>query len=99
MRPLLVAVALAAAPAAATPLATPRATFPPDKIHGLAPLLVNGDMAEIEADQVGRPLQITLFAYAAAPPAVAHDVVAQPEKYPTFVRNLSKSEVTHNPDG
>jgi ribosome-associated toxin RatA of RatAB toxin-antitoxin module len=95
MRALLVAVALAAAPAAATPLAT----FPRDKIQGLAPLLVNGDMAEIEADPAGRPLQITLFAYAAAPPAVAHDVVAQPEKYPTFVRNLSKSEVTHNPDG
>ncbi len=77
----------------------PVATFPADKIADLAPLLVHGEIAAIETFPDGRPRQITLFAWTAAPPEIAHSVVGHPESYPSFVRNLSHMEVQTAPDG
>jgi ribosome-associated toxin RatA of RatAB toxin-antitoxin module len=91
----LLAVGLAAPAQAGAPLQP----FPPAKLRSLAPLLVQGEMAAIESGPDGRPRQITLLAWTAAPPEVALDVVGHPERYPQFVRNLSKSEITPRPDG
>ena len=73
--------------------------FDAAKVRSLAPLLTQGEMAAIEVGQDGRPRQITLLAWSAAPPETALDVVAHPERYPQFVRNLSKSEITPRDDG
>ncbi|MSP63696.1 MAG: hypothetical protein EXR72_25790 [Myxococcales bacterium] len=99
MRRFLVAFAalwLVPAPASAVRVLRP---FPTPKLTALAPLLVHGEMAAIESDAEGRPRQLSLLAYSAAPPEVVHDVVAHPERYPSFVRNVSKSEVTRAGDG
>jgi ribosome-associated toxin RatA of RatAB toxin-antitoxin module len=77
----------------------PLVPYSSDQLRRLAPLLVSGEMAGIEVGPDGRPRQITLLAYTAAPPATTLQVVAHPERYPEFVRNLSKSEVSPRPDG
>jgi hypothetical protein len=88
-------VALVAAPSVAQPLRY----FPAERMAALAPLLVHGEMAAIETDGAGRPRQITLLAYAAAPPRVAREVVLRAERYPEFIRNLTHVDVTLLRDG
>ncbi len=73
--------------------------LPATELSRLAPLLVHSEMAVLETSPEGRPRQLLLLAYAAAPPEVTREVVIHPERYPRFVRNLSKSEVTRQADG
>ncbi len=93
-----VALAFAALPGLAAAEA-PLTTYPPERLAALAPLLTHAELAAIEVAPNGSPRQITLLAWTPAPPPVAYEVVAHPERYPEFVRNLSKAEVERMPDG
>jgi hypothetical protein len=73
--------------------------FPAEVLRGYAATLVSSEIAVIETDPAGQARQITLLGYAKAPPALVRDLVADPTKYPRYVRNLSRSEVERRPDG
>jgi hypothetical protein len=96
MRALLVFAALAGAARAAP---VPLETLPPDRLKALAPLLANTDLALIESKPNGRMRQVTILTLVAAPPELVREVVATPEKYPEFVRNLKRAHVIRYPEG
>jgi hypothetical protein len=96
MSRLAVLLCLAPLAAAARPTLKP---LPEDRLRAYAPLLAGSELALLESDATGRSRQITVLAYVPAPPQLVHDVVAHPESFPRFVRNVSKSTVEHRPDG
>ena len=73
--------------------------LPADKLAGLAPLLRNSDMALIESFPDGLMRQVTILSWVPAAPQVVHDVVADFEHYPSFLRNMTRVKVTRNADG
>ncbi|MCS6914726.1 MAG: SRPBCC family protein [Myxococcales bacterium] len=89
---LVVAVARAAAAPALQPL-------PADVVHSLAGALASSEIVLLELEPDGRVGQITLLGYAAAPPALVRQLVADPSLYPRYVRNLTRSDVEPRPDG
>jgi ribosome-associated toxin RatA of RatAB toxin-antitoxin module len=91
------ALLLFAAPARAAD--RPLTLLPADKLQAMAPLLRTGEIALIESVKEGRMKQVTVMSLVAAPPELTHDVVVTPEKYPQFIRNLTRSKVQRNPDG
>jgi hypothetical protein len=92
----LVAVLAVSAPAAAGPALY---SFPEEKLRAYAPLLAQGEMAVIETDPEGHAGQVTLLAWAAAPPETVREVVATPERFPKFLHNVSRCDVQRRPDG
>lgn len=96
---LVVFGALFARSALAMPPPADRTRFSAEKIVGLGPLLRTTDLAVIESNPDGTMRQITLFAWAAAPPELSHYVVGHPERYRDFARNMTVAELVHNPDG
>ncbi|HEX2573995.1 MAG TPA: SRPBCC family protein [Polyangia bacterium] len=73
--------------------------LPADKLAGMGPLLRNTDIALIESNPDGMMRQVTILSWVPASPQVVHDVVADFEHYPSFLRNMTRVAVTHNPDG
>jgi hypothetical protein len=65
----------------------------------LAPLLRDRDLALIEVKPDGALKQATTVTLVAAPAASVREVVIHPERYPDFVRNMSKSTVVPEPGG
>jgi hypothetical protein len=96
---LLPALASLALAAPAFAVEVPLRELPADKVAGMAPLLRHGEIALIESEADGHMKQVSVMALVAAPPAVVREVLTTPEKFPEFIRNLSKSEVHRNPDG
>jgi hypothetical protein len=90
------AVALLGLPAAARPSLSP---LPIELLRAYAPLCAHAELALLESDGAGHATQTTIVAFAAAPPEKVHEVVAHPEAWPTFLRNVSRSEVHARPDG
>jgi len=82
--------------AAARPALQP---FAAELVQSYATLLLRGELAIVEQDASGAATQLSLFAYAAAPPAQVHALVADPTLYPRYVRNLTRSTVEKQPDG
>jgi hypothetical protein len=74
-------------------------TLPPARVATLAPALRATDLALIESDPTGALKQLTTMTFAPAPPATVREVVAHPERYRDFVRNMSRSQAHPNPDG
>jgi hypothetical protein len=56
-------------------------------------------IALLETDEKGRGKQMTLLGYAAAPPALTRELVADPLRYPRYVRNMTRSTVEKRTDG
>lgn len=75
------------------------ATLPAAQLRGLAPLLRSTDLVLVESQPTGELRQLTVVTLVAAPPELVRDVILSVEHYPEFVRNLSSSQVTRNPDG
>ena len=73
--------------------------LPADRLAGMAPLLRNADIALMESFPDGMMRQITILSWVPAPPKVVHDVVADLEHYPSFLRNMTRVKVTRNADG
>ena len=84
---------------AETLLPAPLSPLPPDRMIALAPMLRHTDLLLMEGNEKGVMRQITTVTFAQAPPATVHTVVKQAESYTEFVRNMSESKVTRNPDG
>lgn len=74
-------------------------TLPAGQLRGLAPLLRSTDLVLVESQPTGELRQLTVVTLVAAPPELVRDVVLSVERYSEFVRNLSSSQVTRNPDG
>lgn len=83
----------------AKPEPAPLAVLPLEKLQGLAPLLRNADVALLESTDKDHIKQLTTITYAAAPPETVREVVAHPEKYAEFVRNMNISQVKPEPGG
>ena len=94
---LVVVLCLAALSHAGEP--HPLVLLPPDKLLALAPLLRQSEVALLESEPNGEMKQITVLSLSSAPPSVVHDVVAHPENYADFVRNMDISEVRRLPSG
>jgi hypothetical protein len=77
----------------------PLVPLPLDKVINLAPLLRSADAALIELTDKGRIKQLTTLSLAAAPPDVVREVVAHPERYGEFVRNMDESRIKPDADG
>lgn len=77
----------------------PLVLLPQDKLLALAPLLRGSDLALFESEPDGGLKQITVMSLSSAPPQVVHDVVAHPELYSQFIRNMDISQVRKLPDG
>lgn len=77
----------------------PLVLLPTDKVLALAPLLRQSEVALLESEPSGEMKQITVLSLSSAPPNVVHDVVAHPENYAEFVRNMDISEVRKLPSG
>lgn len=73
--------------------------LPTARLRALAPLLRTTDLVLVESQPTGELRQLTVVTLVAAPPETVRDVVLNVERYPEFVRNLSFSQVTRNPDG
>ena len=84
-------VALWVLPAAAK---TELRTLPRNALRALTPFVERGELALIESHKDGRLRQITVMTLVNAPPKICYGVVAAPNDYPKFVRNMSRSEVT-----
>lgn len=74
-------------------------SLPAAVLLSYASVVRTGEIAIVETDSAGRALQITLLGYAAAPPPAVYALVADPLRYPRYVRNLTRSDVEHRPDG
>lgn len=72
---------------------------PVERARALAPLLRTHDVALVESNPSGSFKQLTLLTLVAARPEVVRDVVLHAERYPDFIRNLSNTQVSRNPDG
>ncbi|MBL9042437.1 MAG: hypothetical protein JNM83_12595 [Myxococcales bacterium] len=90
---------LSALPCFAVPVPATRTAISADKAATLGPLLRHSDLVLLESLPSGQMKQITIMAWVAAPPALTREVVIHPEYYKDFVRNMTKSQVQHNPDG
>lgn len=73
--------------------------LPVERARSLAPLLRTHDVALVESNPNGSFKQLTLLTLVAARPDVVRDVVLHAERYPDFIRNLSNTQVSKNPDG
>jgi ribosome-associated toxin RatA of RatAB toxin-antitoxin module len=91
--------ALLALAASAHAVERPLQLLAPDKLAAMGPLLRTGEVALIESAPNGRMKQVTVLSLVAAPPELVHQVVVTPEKYPEFIRNLTRSKVQRNRDG
>lgn len=87
---------LFATPAVARPIMRP---FSTDVLLRYASLLRRSQIALLETDAKGVGKQMTVLGYAAAPPALVRELVADPLRYPRYVRNMTRSEVEKRPDG
>lgn len=77
----------------------PLSVLPADKLLSLVPLLRGSEVALFESDSKGGVQQITILSLSSAPPQTVHDVVAHPELYSQFIRNMERSDVRRLPDG
>jgi hypothetical protein len=73
--------------------------LPPAELATLAPMLLDRDVVIIGLDDNGRLKQLATLTLVAAPPATVRDVVIHPERYASFVRNMTRSRVTVEPGG
>lgn len=90
------ALAFSARPAWSRPVLR---SFPSAVLQAYAAVVKSGEIAVVETDAQGHARQITLLGYAAAPPSAVYALVADPLRYPRYVRNLTRSDVEHRPDG
>ena len=67
--------------------------LPSEQLVALAPALRQGDLALIESHANGQLRQITLVTLVAAPAALVHEIVTNPERWPEFARNLVDGKV------
>ena len=74
-------------------------TFPAAKMLTLAPLLRENDAILVESGSKGELKQLTMATLVAAHPGSVRDALIHPERYPDFVRNITKSSVKQNADG
>lgn len=79
--------------------AAPLNPIPADRARALAPLLRSSDIALVESQPNGSLKQLTILTLVAARPETVREVVLRAERYPDFLRNLSRSQVTRNDDG
>jgi ribosome-associated toxin RatA of RatAB toxin-antitoxin module len=91
--------AFARTPAGAAEDAPDLRPLPEEVLRSYAAALPRGEIALVETDAAGKARQITLLGYAAAPPQVVHALVADPLRYPSYVHNLTRSEVERQADG
>jgi hypothetical protein len=97
---LIGAVALCAAVAVrAEPQPAPLVPFSPAQLGTLGPVLLDRDLVVIELDDRGKLKQLVTLTLVAAPPGTVREVVIHPERYPDFVRNLTRSRVKAEPGG
>ncbi len=73
--------------------------FSAELLARYAPALEHAEIAVVELDPQDHAIQTTLIGYTSAPPEMVHDLVAQPENYPNFIRNLTRSTVERRADG
>src|SRR5437870_1533660 len=92
----LSASTLAASPASARPSLRP---FDAAILNRYATVLRRAQIALVESDPKGHAKQTTVLGYAAAPPALVRELVADPLRYPRYVRNMTRSDVEKRPDG
>lgn len=95
----IAAVMCVASVAAAKPKPWPLTTLPAEQLETLTPSLHGEDIALIESDARGKLKQITTVTLVAAPADKVHEIVAHPERYGTFVHNMSRSNVRYEPGG
>jgi len=69
--------------------------LPPGVTPSLQAFVERGELALIESHKNGRLRQITVMTLIDAPPSVTLGVIAAPERYPEFVRNMALSRVTN----
>ncbi|MCS6915271.1 MAG: hypothetical protein NZ890_18840 [Myxococcota bacterium] len=81
------------------PVPATRTVLPADRVLKLAPLLTTAELVLLESDERRALRQLTTLSWVAAPPALVREVVARPDRYPEFVRNMTISEVKRLPDG
>lgn len=82
-----------AAPDAKDAQYPPIRRLPPEKLRALGPMLHGFDLVLVETDADARLRQVTSATLIAAAPEAVREVVAHPERYTAFVRNLDKSDV------
>jgi hypothetical protein len=80
---------LAASPAMGKVM--PLDPLPNDKLIGLAPLLLHGDVALVESNTDGTMKQVTLILLALATPETVHELLTHPGDFKKFIPNVSKS--------
>lgn len=73
--------------------------FSPELLFRYAGVVRRGELAVVESDATGHARQITLMGHTAAPPALVYRLVADPTRYPRYVRNLTRSTVEKQADG
>lgn len=79
--------------------AAPLSPLPVDRVRGLAPLLRGCDLVLIESHPSGTLKQLSILTEIAARPDQVRDIILHAERYPEFVRNMTNSQITRNPDG
>lgn len=68
-------------------------------LEALGPLLRHGQLALIESHPDGALKQVALFTEVAAPRAKMTEIVQDPGRYPEFIPNFTKQDVTKLEDG
>ncbi len=96
---IALAVSLFACTGWADPRPYPLRTFSPAQIQSMETLLNDGDVSLIESTPNGKHGQITTFSFVNAPAELVWGVVAHPERYGDFVRNMEKCSVQKYADG
>lgn len=79
--------------------AAPLSLIAPARVRALAPLLRSHDLTLIESHPSGSLKQLTILTLVAARPETVREVVWQAERYPEFLHNLSRSQVSRSDDG
>jgi len=69
------------------------------KLVNLAPLLRGAELSLIESTEQGHIKQLTTISLVNAPPAEVRELVAHPEHYGDFVRNMSESTIKPDAEG
>jgi ribosome-associated toxin RatA of RatAB toxin-antitoxin module len=93
------ALALAPSLALAVPQPEPLKQLDRAKLVNLAPLLRGSELALIESTEQGHIKQLTTISYIAAPPAAVRELVAHPEHYADFMRNMDESTIKPDAEG
>ena len=91
--------ALAEAPTGPVPSFVPLDLAKTTPLDDLQPLLEYGQLAVIESHEGGALRQVALLGLVDAPAPKVRAVVADARKYPDFMPNISRQEVTAEPDG